>query len=174
MSVSILPKSKTKRGTRPRTGKSAVRAGKSADGMAGLKAAAQAGDEAAFLAACAAIEWRTRSARDYVRAVRWALEAGAPVAARRLASEGAERYPDYVELVNYARVLDPPPARRGTAAPDPTIKADMDWFTRHSAEYRGQWVAVQNGHLLGAAPTIQALMGRVPDWRKATITQVVW
>jgi len=174
MSVSVLTQPKAKRGTRASAGKKTARAGKSADGMAGLKAAARAGDEAAFLAACATIEWRARSARDYVRAVRWALEAGAPVAARQLASGGAERYPDYIELVNFARVLNPPPVTRGTAAPDPTIKADMEWFTRHSAEYRGQWVAVQNGRLLGAAPTIQALMERVPSWRETTLTQIMW
>ena len=174
MSVSVLTKTKTKRGTRTRTGKKTARASKSADGMAGLKAAAQAGDEVAFLTACAAIEWRTRSARDYVRAVRWALEAGVPGAARQLASDGAERYPDHIELVKFARVLNPPPVTRGTAAPDPTIKADMEWITQYSAEYRGQWVAVKNGHLLGAAPTLRALVKLVPNWREALVAPVTW
>ena len=46
MSVSVLPKPKAKRGTRPHTGKKAARASQSANGLAGLKAAALAGDEA--------------------------------------------------------------------------------------------------------------------------------
>ncbi len=174
MSVSVLTKTKTKRGTRTRTGKKTVRAGKSTDGLARLKAAAHAGNELAFLDARRAIDWSKRSAKEYSQAVRWAIEAGAHEAARQLAVQGAERYPDHAELVKFARVLNPPKAFSSHLPPDPSVKADIDWFAKHSLEYHGQWVAVKNGHLLGAAPTIQALMEMVPSWRETTITQIMW
>ena len=174
MSVNVLTQPKAKRGTRTRTGKKTARAGKSTDGMARLEAAAHAGDEMAFLDARRAMDWNNRSAKEYSQAVRWAIEAGAHKVARQLAVQGAERYPDHAELVKFARVLNPPKAFSSHLPPDPSAKADMDWFSKHSAEYRGQWVAVRNGSLLGAAPTIQALMDMAPGWREATITQIVW
>jgi hypothetical protein len=142
--------------------------------MVGLETAAEAGDERAFVMIWKAMDWRAHPPEDFVRAVRWALAAGAHLAARQLAIQGAECYPGNAELQKFARALNPPRAVRSHLPPDPSAKADTDWFTKYSAEYRGQWVAVKNGCLLGAAITIQALMEIVPEWRKATITQIVW
>ncbi len=57
---------------------------------------------------------------------------------------------------------------------DPSAGADMAWFAAHRDDYWGQWVAVKNGQLLGAAATIKELMERVPNWRGATISQIFW
>ena len=142
--------------------------------MAQLEYAAEAGDERAFWVAVQAIDWSNRSPEDFMRAVRLALQAGAHLTARHIALDGAKRYPGHAELQKVARVLAPPKATRSSRPPDPTLKANRDWFVAHRAEYRGQWVAVKNGELLGAEATIQELQARVPDWRTATITQIVW
>src|SRR6478672_1401696 len=76
--------------------------------MAALQAAAEAKDEFGFVAARKAIDWAARPAEDFVRAVQWALLAGAFVAARNLAAEGATHYPDHAELQKMAYILAPP------------------------------------------------------------------
>ena len=161
MSVSVLPKPKAKRGTRTRAGKKT--APKSTDGMAGLKAAARAGDETAFLDARRAVDWSKRSARDFTQAVRWALEAGAYRAATLLATEGAERFPRHAELAKMARILAPPKVIRSDLPPDPSIAADMDWLRAHYNEYRGQWIALRNGQLLGTANSLRELADKIGD-----------
>jgi hypothetical protein len=141
--------------------------------MTQLAAAAQADDERAFWQAVQAIDWSVRSADDFGQAVQLALQIGAHLVARQLAVDGAARYPDSASLQKYARVLAPPNITRRTPA-QPGVKADIDWFRAHSAEYRGQWVAVKNGELLAAAPSLHDLQSQVPDLRTATITRVMW
>jgi len=172
MSVSVLPKPKAKRGTRPHTGKKAARASKSADGMARLEAATHAGDETAFLDARRAIDWSKRSAKDFSQAVRWALEAGAYRAATLLATEGAERFPRHAELAKMARILAPPKVIRSDLPPDPSIAADMDWLRAHYDEYRGQWIALRNGQLLGTANSLRELADKIGDIRGVLLAPV--
>lgn len=62
--------------------------------MAALEAAAKDGNEDAFVAAKHRIDWSQRPAPDWIRAVRLGLAAGAHMAARKLASEGAAQYPN--------------------------------------------------------------------------------
>ena len=141
--------------------------------MAHLAAAAQADDERAFWRAAQAIDWSVRSADDFSQAVQWALQIGAHLVARQLAADGVARYPDSASLQKYARVLAPPNITRRAPA-QPGVKADIDWFRAYRAEYWGQWVAVKNGELLAAAPSLQDLQSKVPDLRTATITRVMW
>jgi hypothetical protein len=172
MSVSVLTKTKTKRGTRTRTGKKTARASKSANGMARLEAATHAGDETAFLDARRAIDWSKRSAKDFCQAVRWALEAGAYRAATLLATEGAERFPRHAELAKMARILAPPKVIRSDLPPDPSIAADMDWLRAHYDEYRGQWIALRNGQLLGTANSRSELADKIGDIRGVLLAPV--
>jgi hypothetical protein len=172
MSVSVLTKTKTKRGTRTRTGKKTARASKSTDGMARLEAATHAGDETAFLDARRAIDWSKRSAKDFCQAVRWALEAGAYRAATLLATEGTERFPRHAELAKMARILAPPKVIRSDLPPDPSIAADMDWLRAHYDEYRGQWIALRNGQLLGTANSLRELADKIGDIRGVLLAPV--
>jgi hypothetical protein len=134
--------------------------------MLRLQAAAQSGNERAFIAAHHSINWSRRSADDFLQAIQWALAAGAHLAARNLATRGAERYPDYDELKKYARVLAPPKIIQRNLPPRPDLRANRDWLMRHGDLYRGQWVALRHGEFLGAAPSLQALtekVGESPD-----------
>ena len=38
---------------------------------------------------------------------------------------------------------------------------DYQWIRDHAQDYRGQWVALDNGQLLGAAPSLRELLDRV-------------
>jgi hypothetical protein len=61
--------------------------------LAAMSAAAAAQDENAFLAACSLVDWQQCDAADFETAIHLALAAGAHLAARRLAAEGAARHP---------------------------------------------------------------------------------
>jgi hypothetical protein len=140
--------------------------------MARLQAAAQAKDEQAFLAARHAIDWSARPPDDFIRAVRLALMAGAYLAARNLATEGAAQHPAHAEMQKVARVLAPPKAARSTMPPNPGLRANSDWLRAHADEYRGQWVAVRDGHLLGSAPSLKELKRAVGDTHGVLLTTV--
>jgi hypothetical protein len=38
---------------------------------------------------------------------------------------------------------------------------DYDWIREHAQEYRGQWVALDEGQLLGAAGSLRELLERI-------------
>ncbi|MCB0107732.1 MAG: hypothetical protein KDE53_17545 [Caldilineaceae bacterium] len=127
-----------------------------ADPLSPLARAAEAGDAEAFVAAYQAINWTTRTADEFERAIQWALAAGAHLAARALATTGAAQYPDDAELQKAARILAPPKFLRRLPA-DPTIRANHEWLRNHRMDYHGQWVALRNGQLLANGDSLQAL-----------------
>lgn len=125
--------------------------------MAQLCAAAEAKDEQAFLKIRQAIKWTTCSAAEFAMAVDWALMAGAHLAARQLASEGAARFPDHEELQKMACILAPPETKVMPGQLTTTWKTNREWLKQNWADFKGKWVALQNGQLLGVADSPQAL-----------------
>jgi len=139
--------------------------------MARLQTAANAGDEQAFLAAKCAMDWSARSGDDFMRAVRLALTAGALMAARNLAAEGATQHPEHAELQQAAHILAPPKVIRRSPA-DPHASADIAWLRQHADEHRNEWVALRNGDLLGSAKSLDALVKIVGDITGVLMTPV--
>ena len=129
--------------------------------MAALDQAAGAGDEGAFLEAARSIQWETCPPEDFLRAIQFAFAAGAHLYARILATRGAQLYPQHQELQKYARILAPPKVIARNLPPDPTLRANRAWLKAHWGEYKGQWVALKNGDLLGTAPTLNELTNRI-------------
>lgn len=140
--------------------------------MARLKAAAEAGDEQAFLSAQRMIDWRLRPPEDFLGAVQLAFAAGAHLAARRLSSQGAAQYPDHRELQRYARVLAPPKVTQSNLPSNPTLKANRDWLMMQGDQYRGQWVALRDGELLESAPSLKSLAEQIEDTKGVLLTKV--
>lgn len=125
--------------------------------MRTLEIAADKGDEAAFVQAAGKIDWSQRPAADFAQAVHLALAAGAHLMARKLADQGHRLYLDHEELAKMAHILAPPRVLRTNLPPDPSVRANIEWMRAHAAEYRGQWVALQNGRLLAVGATAQEL-----------------
>lgn len=122
---------------------------------------ADAGDAQAFINAYHAIDWSFCTLAEFARALHWALTAGAHLTARTLATTGAAQHPDDAELQKAARVLAPPKLLRRLPA-DPTIRANQDWLRTHRLEYRGQWVALRNGQLVGNSDSLETLTSIYP------------
>jgi len=117
-------------------------------------------------------DWSGRPAGEVLRVVQLALMAGASLAARRLSQAGAARFPPDAELQKYARVLVPPKVTRRAGPPDLTLIANHDWIKREADAYRGQWIALRNGELLGTADTFDALADQFPDPRDILLTRI--
>ena len=57
-------------------------------------------------------------------------------------------------------------------SPRPDLRANRDWLMRHGDLYRGQWVALRNGELLGSAPSLQTLVAKIGDTKSILVTKV--
>jgi len=140
--------------------------------LAELRAAAEAGDERAFSRAVNAIDWRIQSSEDFVKATQLALEAGAFGAARQLSTLGAELHPGEPAIERYRYVLAPPRVVGRRPASGNSVRANRDWLKAHREEYRGQWVGLADGVLLGAALSFEDLVSRIGKPKDVLITKV--
>jgi len=140
--------------------------------MAALRAAAETGDGRAFTFAMNAIDWRAQSAEDFLKATQLALEAGAFGAARELSALGAELYPDDPVIERYCHILAPPRVVGRRPAAGNGVLANRDWLKAHSNEYRGQWIGLRDGVLLGAAHSFEDLISRIGKPKDVLITKV--
>lgn len=129
--------------------------------MARWEAAAEKGDDLAFIRAMKQVDWARRNADEYMLAVRLALAAGAFFQARELSAEGAGRFSNHAELQTAAQVLAPPRVIPSREAARPKMGADADWVKKHGAEFRGKWVALQEGNFLGADVDLKSLVNHL-------------
>jgi hypothetical protein len=140
--------------------------------LAALERAARDANEMAFLEAVKEINWQRRTSQDFVRATRLALAAGAHLAARELASEGALLHPDDPEIQKYARTLAPPRITLRTQSTDRGLKANREWIKANAGDYKGRWVALRNGVLLGSYQSLDELVHSINDTKGALITSL--
>lgn len=127
-----------------------------------LEAAAEVGDEYAFVSTYALLDEEELSAADFVRLIRLALKAGAHGKARSIIFRGAELHPSDAELQKYAYVFAPPKEIRRTPA-HPHTKANNQWMRERGREYRGKWVALRDGELLGAYASREELIASLDN-----------
>jgi len=137
-----------------------------------LERAAESGDESVFLGIEKAIDWSARLPEDFIRGINLALKAGAFLLARELSAKGAKRYPDHLELQKAARVLAPPKVIRSDLPPTPSVKANREWLKENAKNYRGRWVALRNGEIVGVATSFDELAKQVGDTRGILLTRV--
>ena len=114
----------------------------------------------------------SQTANDILCAIARALETGEFVLARRLATEGAEQFPQHPELGRYAHVLAPPTVSRSTRPPNPAIKSNQAWLKAHWQEYPGHWVALRDGQLVYASPSFEQLAAHVGNTTGIFLTKI--
>jgi hypothetical protein len=129
--------------------------------IASLKRHAYMGNYRAFVDRVKTIDWAMRQPEELAATLDLALRLDMSKLAQNLAQLGARLFPDDVRLQRAARVLAPPvvsvhvPRAKGLAA-------SRRWFREHAHQYKGQWVAVREGQLLGVASSLDELEGSVP------------
>jgi hypothetical protein len=137
-----------------------------------LEAAAQIGDRQAFVTQAEATDWSAQMPDDLTHAIDLALQLELATLAITLAQEGRQLFPDHVRIQHVAHVLAPPVARVTPAAPVQGIEASRIWIRDHADSYRGQWVAVRQGALLGAASSLKGLLAALGPNQDRTNTLV--
>ena len=141
-----------------------------------LEAAAQADDRRAFLEEMEAVDWSAQAPDDLVRVIQLALNMNLVWPARDLAEQGMRLFPDHEPLRRAARVFEPPTVRMTRGTPLKGIKESHNWLRAHAHEYRGQWIAANQGRLLGAAHTLDELrpvIDQADDSRSTIVTKVL-
>jgi len=93
--------------------------------------------------------------------------------ARELAYEGRRLFPNDKRLEHFAIVLAPAKVIGTEPASDIGLEASHRWFQENSSQYKGQWIAVQNGELLGVAPTLKKLYDQIGPDKRTSSTIVV-
>ena len=107
------------------------------------------------------------------KAIQFALQAGAHLAARNLASQGAIQHADNAELCRQAEILAPAKIIRRGVAPASVHQQNRDWLRANEDRHRGQWVALRNGELLATAESMDALIPKLDENRKGILLTVV-
>ncbi len=126
-----------------------------------LEQAAEQADRQTFALLATTIDWSTHCATDLTRAIDLALALDMVSLARELAHQGSRIFPEDKRLQQAIAVLAPPVVRGTRPAQSLHLTDAQRWFKEHVSQYTGQWVAVRDGTLLGAAPTLQELHERI-------------
>jgi hypothetical protein len=142
------------------------------DDIAQLELTASTRDARAFEKTLEAINWQDRLSSDFIRAIQLALRMGAYTGARRIADLGRKCYPNNEEIRKYAIITAPPTVTSQRVRFDPSIRANRDWLKTHGDEYRGKWLGLRSGELVGSADSVDGLMELVGDDKDVLITRV--
>jgi hypothetical protein len=139
--------------------------------LARLEEAASAKDERAFLDTLEQVEWKGAAEASFIHVIRLALKAGAYMAARQIANEGLEAYPESAEMKDYAAAFAPPTVVANNLPANPSLRLNRDWLRANANQYSGQWVALKRGELLGASHSFDELFKQVGRSKEILITR---
>lgn len=140
-----------------------------------LEAYACAQDRDGFVGAISRMSWEHQPAETIARAVDLALSLDLPKQAAEAARAGLAQFPDDLRFRQASRVLELPVVRSTPSQHAGGLSDSQAWLRDHAAPYRGQWVVVREGHLLGAAPdlgSLRTLIERENDPATTIITRV--
>lgn len=143
------------------------------DPMVPLRLAGELGNEESFARVVGSMNWARCSAAEFVEAVRLALKVGAHLTALNLVTRGIQRYPQNSGLQKMSRLLGPPRVLKTDLPPIQSLKANREWIRSHAVEYRGQWVALQEGRLIASASSVRELKAQAESLEGLLITKVV-
>lgn len=108
------------------------------------------------------VDWSVRRPDELTAAIDLALREERPTLAKGLAQLGRELFPHHERIKLAARVLAPGSARSTSLPAVEGLSASRRWLREHADEYRGQWVVVRRGELVGVAPSLEE-MGTIVD-----------
>ncbi len=122
-----------------------------------LEKAAASGSRQSFHSAISAIDWAVALPNQFILALDLALELGDVTLAAELSTRGRQQFPNNLVLQRAAQVLAPPKVMVSDQSPVEGLTASIEWFEQHAGEYKGHWVAIKHGKLIGTASSRQGL-----------------
>jgi hypothetical protein len=137
-----------------------------------LEEIVQGGNYQQFVSLIETIDWSSRRPDELTKAIDLALSLEMTKLARKLAQLGGRLFPDHERIQQAAKVLSPPVISRVYSSQTKGLEASMAWFDNHADQYRGQWVAVREGQLLGVANSLAELTPLIGEGEDAVSTIV--
>ncbi len=119
------------------------------------------------------IDWSTQRPAHLARVMDLALSLDMITLAKELVWRGSVAFPDNKRIQHAVAVLSPHVAVKTQPAQTSHIDVSQQWLKEHGSEYKGQWVAVHNGMLLGVAPTLKQLHTQIGPEGKTAQTVIV-
>jgi len=145
--------------------------------LAAIEKAAAGEDRNALSRLAETVDWRSRHPEELNHVIDLCLFLDMVLLARELAYEGRRLFPHDKRLEHFAIVLAPAKIIGTEPASDIGLEASHRWFQNNNAsQYKGQWIAVFNGELVGVAPTLKELydkIGRDPKPPGTIVVQVL-
>ena len=132
----------------------------------------RAGNHRQFVSLVEAIDWSTRRPEELAKAIDLALSVEMAGLAIKLAQLGGRLFPDHERIQRAAQVLAPPVARVVRLPRARELAASRAWLREYADQYRGRWVAVREGKLLGAAISLEELTSVIDQGEDALSTIV--
>lgn len=111
-------------------------------------------------------------AARFAARVRTAMSVGDIELARRLAAEGHACFPANTVLQNLDSALARPRIKQTGRPANQGITKSQSWLREHAEQYRGQWVALRDGELLGSASELSELRNAVPASSDLFVTKI--
>lgn len=134
-----------------------------------LRNAAETKDCREFARIVRTVNWSHYPPAELTHAIDLALALDMVQLAKELAQEGRKLFPRNERIQRAADSLLPSFFMRTRPSEITDVESSQHWLKHHASHYRGQWVAVHAGILVGAAPTVEALyqqigpQGRTPN-----------
>ena len=138
-----------------------------------LELVAQREDRETFKKLAEAIDWSCYLPEELVRAIQRAMGFDLYSLAAHLAEKGLQMFPQHDGVRRLSRVLAPPEVRKVPSSPVKGLSDSKLWIRENAHKYRGQWIAVREGRLLGAAQKLRELRPLIDENPSATIVTKV-
>jgi len=140
-----------------------------------IEEAAARGDRRAIITLVKQVDWRSRRPEEFIQVIRSCIFLDMVLLARELADEGRRLFPNDKRMEQWAIVLAPAKVigTRPASGNAIGLEASHRWFQNNSSKYKGQWIAVRNGELLGVAQTLKGLYDQIGQDQKTPDTIVV-
>lgn len=116
------------------------------------------------------IDWLSRPVEELGKAIDLAVSLHMVVIARELVELGLRLHPTDAHIRQAHDVLAPPLAQSKRLPYTQGLDASKKWLREHTSEYRGQWVAVHNGELVGVGSTLDELRSGISEDRDSAST----
>jgi hypothetical protein len=143
--------------------------------LTAIEEAAAREDRHAIITLVKQVDWRNHHPDELIRVIQSCTFLDMVLLARELADEGRRVFPSDKKIEQWAIVLAPAKVIGTRPASGNTIglEASHRWFQNNSSKYKGQWIAVRHGELLGVAPTLKGLYDQIGQDKKTPDTIVV-
>lgn len=103
------------------------------------------------------------SPEQYITAINRALSRNNFHQAADLAGEAFKCYPNSDKIKPYMQLFGPRPVDFHRLPPNPEMSLNFNWVVQNRQGYRGRWVALKAGNLVGDAASLDELKKQLGD-----------